>query len=51
MFKLWREDKIELSYIFITMLLPYFWFSRGYTFRILIKYLGDYIFKKKINLS
>ncbi len=52
MFKLWREDKIELSYIFITMLATLFiGFIEGILFGVFIKFFGDYIFKKKINLS
>ena len=52
MFKLWREDKIELSYIFITMLTTLFiGFIEGILLGVSIKYLGDYIFKRKINLS
>ena len=52
MFKLWREDKIELSYILITMLITLFiGFIEGILLGVFIKYLGDYIFKKKINLS
>ena len=52
MFKLWREDKIELSYIFITMLATLFiGFIEGILLGVFIKFFGDYIFKKKINLS
>ena len=52
MFKLWREDKIELSYIFITMLATLFiGFIEGIILGVFIKFFGDYIFKKKINLS
>ena len=52
MIKLWREDKIELSYLFITMLFTLFiGFVEGIFLGVLIKYLGDYLYKKKINLS
>ena len=52
MFKLWREDKVELSYIFITMTVTLlFGLVEGIFLGVLIKYLGDYFFKKKINLS
>ncbi len=52
MFKLWREDKLELSYIFITMTVTLlFGLMEGLLLGVLIKYLGDYFFKKKINLS
>ena len=52
MFKLWREDKVELSYIFITMIITLlFGLVEGILLGVLIKYLGDYFFKKKINLS
>ena len=52
MIKLWREDKIELSYLFITMLFTLFiGFVEGIFLGVLIKYLGDYFYKKKINLS
>ena len=52
MFKLWREDKVELSYIFITMTITLlFGLVEGILLGVLIKYLGDYFFKKKINLS
>ena len=52
MFKLWREDKIELSYLLITMLITLFiGFIEGILLGVFIKYLGDYIFTKKINLS
>ena len=52
MFKLWREDKIELSYMLITMLITLFiGFIEGILLGVFIKYFGDYIFKKKINLS
>ena len=52
MFKLWREDKIELSYIFITMLATLIiGFIEGILLGVFIKFFGDYIFKKKINLS
>ena len=52
MFKLWREDKIELSYIFITMLATLFiGFIEGILLGVFVKFFGDYIFKKKINLS
>ena len=52
MFKLWREDKVELSYIFITMTVTLlFGLVEGILLGVLIKYLGDYFFKKKINLS
>ena len=52
MFKLWREDKIELSYLLITMLITLFiGFIEGILLGLFIKYLGDNIFKKKINLS
>jgi len=51
-FKLWREDKIELSYIFITMLATLITgFIEGILLGVFIKFFGDYIFKKKINLS
>ena len=51
-FKLWRKDKIELSYIFITMLITFiFGLVEGILLGVLIKYSGDYFFKKKINLS
>ena len=51
-FKLWREDKIELSYIFITMLATLFiGFIEGILLGVFVKFFGDYIFKKKINLS
>ena len=51
-FKLWREDKVELSYIFITMTVTLlFGLVEGILLGVLIKYLGDYFFKKKINLS
>ena len=51
-FKLWREDKIELSYIFITMLATLIiGFIEGILLGVFIKFFGDYIFKKKINLS
>ena len=51
MFKLWREDKIELSYIFVTMSITLFiGFVEGILLGIFIKYIGDYFFKKKINL-
>ena len=51
-FKLWREDKVELSYIFITMIVTLlFGLVEGIFLGVLIKYLGDYFFKKKINLS
>ena len=52
MFKLWIEDKVELSYIFITMIVTLlFGLVEGIFIGVLIKYLGDYFFKKKINLS
>lgn len=52
MFKLWKEDKIELSYIFITMLATLFiGFIEGILLGVFVKFFGDYIFKKKINLS
>ena len=52
MFKLWIEDKVELSYIFITMIVTLlFGLVEGIFLGVLIKYLGDYFFKKKINLS
>ena len=52
MFKLWREDKVELSYLFITMTVTLlFGLVEGILLGVLIKYLGDYFFKKKINLS
>ena len=52
MFKLWREDKMELSYIFITMLATLFiGFIEGILLGVFVKFFGDYIFKKKINLS
>ena len=52
MFKLWREDKVELTYIFITMTVTLlFGLVEGLLLGVLIKYLGDYFFKKKINLS
>ena len=52
MFKLWREDKIELSYIFITMLATLFiGFIEGILLGVFVKFFGDYVFKKKINLS
>ena len=52
MFKLWREDKVELSYIFITMTVTLlFGLVEGILLGVLMKYLGDYFFKKKINLS
>ena len=52
MIKLWREDKIELSYLLITMLFTLFiGFVEGIFLGVLIKYLGDYFYKKKINLS
>ena len=52
MIKLWREDKIELSYLFITMLFTLFiGFVEGIFLGVLIKYLADYFYKKKINLS
>ena len=52
MIKLWREDKIELSYLFVTMLFTLFiGFVEGIFLGVLIKYLGDYFYKKKINLS
>lgn len=51
-FKLWRKDKIELSYVFITMLVTFiFGLVEGMFLGVLIKYLGDYFFKKNINLS
>jgi len=51
-FKLWKEDKIELSYIFITMIVTlFFGLVEGILLGVLIKYLGDYFFRKKINLS
>ena len=47
-FKLWKEDKIELSYVFITMILTLlFGFVEGIFLGILIKYLGDFLLKKK----
>lgn len=50
--KLWREDKIELSYIFITMLITLFvGFVEGILLGVIVKYSGDYFLKKKINLS
>ena len=49
MFKLWREDKVELSYIFITMTVTLlFGLVEGILLGVLIKYLGDYFFKKKL---
>ena len=52
MFKLWREDKVELSYIFITMTVTLlFGLVEGILLGVLIKYLGDYFLKKKVNLS
>lgn len=52
MFKLWREDKIELSYIFVTMAITLFiGLVEGILLGVFIKYLGDYIYKKIINLS
>ena len=52
MFKLWREDKIELSYIFVTMAITLFvGLVEGILLGVFIKYLGDYINKKIINLS
>ena len=52
MIKLWREDKIELSYLLITMLFTLFiGFVEGIFLGVFIKYLGDYFYKKKINLS
>ena len=52
MIKLWREDKIELSYLLITMLFTLFiGFVEGIFLGVLIKYLADYFYKKKINLS
>ena len=52
MFKLWREDKVELSYIFITMTVTLlFGLVEGIFLGVLIKYLGDHFLKKKINLS
>ena len=52
MFKLWREDKIELSYIFVTMAITLFiGLVEGILLGVIIKYLGDYIYKKIINLS
>ena len=51
-FKLWKEDKIELLYIFITMIVTlFFGLVEGILLGVLIKYLGDYFFRKKINLS
>ena len=51
-FKLWREDKVELSYIFITMIVTLLiGLVEGIFLGVLIKYLGDHFFKKKINLS
>ena len=51
-FKLWREDKVELSYIFITMIVTLLLgLVEGIFLGVLIKYLGDHFFKKKINLS
>ena len=51
-FKLWREDKVELSYIFITMIVTLlFGLVEGIFLGVLIKYLGDHFLKKKINLS
>ena len=51
-FKLWREDKVELSYIFITMIVTLlFGLVEGIFLGVLVKYLGDHFFKKKINLS
>ena len=50
-FKLWKEDKIELSYVFITMLLTLlFGLVEGIFLGILIKYLGDFFLKKNLNL-
>ena len=52
MFKLWRKDKIELSYVLLTMSATLFiGFVEGILIGIFIKFFGDYIFKKKINLS
>jgi len=51
-FKLWREDKVELSYIFITMIVTLLLgLVEGIFLGVLIKYLGDHFLKKKINLS
>jgi SulP family sulfate permease len=51
-FKLWKEDKIELSYILFTMIVTlFFGLVEGILLGVLIKYLGDYFFRKKINLS
>ena len=42
------QDKIELSYVFITMILTLlFGFVEGIFLGILIKYLGDFFLKKK----
>ena len=50
--KLWKKDIIELSYLFITMIVTLiFGLVEGIFLGVLIKYLGDYLFKKKINLS
>ena len=50
--KLWKEDKIELSYVFITMLVTLLLgLVEGIFLGVLIKYLGDYLLKKKTNLS
>tara|TARA_B100000925_G_C21976630_1_gene460414 strand:- start:264 stop:1505 length:1242 start_codon:yes stop_codon:yes gene_type:complete len=50
--KLWKEDKIELSYVFITMLVTLLLgLVEGIFLGVLIKYLGDFFFNKKINLS
>ncbi len=51
-FKLWKDDKIELSYVFITMLVTLiFGLVEGIFLGILTKYLGDFFFKNKTNLS
>lgn len=52
MFKLWKDDKIELSYVLITMSVTLiFGLLEGIFLGVLIKHLGDYFFKKNINLS
>ena len=50
--KLWKDDKIELSYVLITMSVTLiFGLLEGIFLGVLIKHLGDYFFKKNINLS
>ena len=52
MFKLWKDDKIELSYVLITISVTLiFGLLEGIFLGVLIKHLGDYFFKKNINLS